>query len=174
MAVVVASGLHPTCINPSLDHRAFRGDCHNWYLLIPVFALSISANRAGGHLLYRQRSRDRRGAREARGRAESRNVRRRWRSDAPCEPQGTVVADQNRTGPVHFVSISGVCQWPQLTHSDYPWQFRIAVFASADEGSTPSPGTVNPLRGKASPNSYPFVYPLAHPALFGRAASATN
>jgi len=95
--------------------------------------------------LYRQRSRDLRGGREAGGRAEGGMFGGHRSPSCLASPRGMVFADQNRTGPVHFVSISGVCQWPQLTHSDYPWQFRIEVSASADEGSTPSPGTPNPL-----------------------------
>src|ERR1017187_688606 len=57
MTVVMASGLHLTCINAT-DHGGFRRDRHRRHLLIAVFALSITANRARGHLLYRQRSCD--------------------------------------------------------------------------------------------------------------------
>jgi hypothetical protein len=174
VTVVLVSGLHLTCNNVT-DHRGFRRDRHRRYLLIAVFALSITANRARGHVLYRQRSRDLRGRREAGGRAEggmsggdgapSLRAPGAWlpyplsqvvkvgKHDPRPWRLLPVFAQPNLTGPVHFVSISGVNPWPHLARSDYPWQFRIEVSASADEGSTPSPGIDLPIHPTVTPSS---------------------
>jgi hypothetical protein len=87
MTADLVSGLHLTCTNAT-DHGGVRRDRHRRYLLIAVFALSITASRAKGNLLYRQRSRDLWGGSETEGRAEGEisgemALRR-------CQPRGLV------------------------------------------------------------------------------------
>jgi hypothetical protein len=126
MTVVVDSGLHLTCINSTLDHRGFRRGRHSRYFLIPVFALSITANRARSHLVYRQRSRDLRGGREAGGRAEGRMSGGDWRS-VVASPRGLVTLSafasreggETRSSPV--ATFAGV----RATKSHRACPFRV-------------------------------------------------
>jgi len=145
MTAVSGSGLHLTCTNAT-DHGGFRRDRHRRHLLIAVFALSITANRARGHLLYRRRAPPHRslGPKAHRG-AEPNPVGEAALPGSFC--------NRAAQGSVHFASISGVHQWRHLTHSDYPWQFRIEVSASADVGSTPSPGTSRKRAGEGPPGA---------------------